>query len=148
MNQPLDVSLVVGTEFEAGVAYYPSAAPLRALVRERRGESTNITEPSARSGFAEALDSTATLLVGDPWLERTPWFVRDCVPIRLEDRWYLRDAQGATVPLARTFENSWQMRALSGGRGLTVFGEWDGRSLLPLTAMTEGRIVLLGGPIV
>jgi hypothetical protein len=147
MNQPLDVSLVVGTEFDADIAFYPSATPLRALVRERRGEAANIVEPAARSCFVEALDSTATLLAGDPWLERTPWFVRDCMPVRLEDRWCLRDAQGATVPLAQTFENPWQMRALSGGRGLTIFGEWDGRSLLPLTTMSEGRIVLLGGPI-
>jgi hypothetical protein len=147
MNQPLDVSLVVGTEFNAQVVFFPSAAPLRATVREGRTEAASIVTPAAQPDFAHSLDVTATLLAGDPWLERIPWFVRDCVPFHRDDRWQLRDAQGATVPLSRTFQNAWPLRALSGGRSLTVFGEWDGRALLPLSAMADGRLVLLGGAI-
>src|SRR5688572_15905816 len=36
-NQPLDVSLVPGTIVDADLAYFPSAFPLRALVKDRHG---------------------------------------------------------------------------------------------------------------
>jgi len=35
------------------------------------------------------------------------------------------------------------MIALSGGKPLEVFGEWDGHALLPLSAVGEGRFVEL-----
>src|SRR4029434_7811224 len=36
-NQPLDVSLVPGTTLDAELVFFPSAWPLRALVKERHG---------------------------------------------------------------------------------------------------------------
>lgn len=35
INQPLDISSVAGTAIEADLVFYPSALPLRALVRHR-----------------------------------------------------------------------------------------------------------------
>jgi hypothetical protein len=145
MNQPLDVSLVAGMTMEADVAFYPSAAPLRALVRERYGDARIFAEPAAWGSFQEALEQTATLLAGDPWLERVPWFVRECVPLRVEESWVLRDATGVLVPLAPGFSNAWALFSASGGAGVTVFGEWDGRALLPLSVVADGRFISLGG---
>jgi len=147
VNQPLDVSLIGGTTIDAEVVFHPSGAPLRALVRERHGEPAPLTEPVAHASFAEALAQTATLLSGDPWLERTPWVVRDCLPVRAGRGWLLRDAAGAAVPLARQFANAWPLLAVSGGAPVTVCGEWDGRSLFPLSMMAGGRFIALGGPL-
>jgi hypothetical protein len=146
-NQPLDVSLVAGTVIDASVAYYPSGAPLRAMVRERHGEPKPLVEAAAQETFADALDATAELLSGDPWIERAPWLVRQCLPVRIEDVWCLRDATGATVPLARQFAHAWPLLALSGGVPVTVFGEWNLRALRPLAAVAAGRFVSLGGAI-
>ncbi len=146
-NQALDVSLVAGTVIEADLVFYPSASPLRALVRERPGEARSLVEAAACGEVAEALDQTAELLAGDPWLERSPWLVRECVPLRIEDTWLLRDARGAVVPLVRGFANAWPLFAVSGGRPVTVFGEWDGHALLPLSAVAGGRFIPLGGSL-
>jgi hypothetical protein len=145
MNQPLDVSLVPGTVIDAGLVYYPSGAPLRALVRERFGEPKPLAAPVAHEDFESALEETAALLAGDPWLERTPWFVSGCQLLRREEGWSLRDGSGATVPLARRFSQAWMLHAISGGGPVAVFGEWDGRALHPLSAVAEGRFISLGG---
>jgi hypothetical protein len=132
---------------EASIAFHPSGAPLRGAVRERYGESRPLVEPAARADFAEALGETASLLAGDPWLERTPWWVRDCLPLRMDEGWWLRDAQGSLVPLARRFANVWALQAVSGGAPVAVFGEWDGATLLPLSVVAGGRFISLGGSL-
>ncbi|EDY20770.1 zinc finger SWIM domain protein [Chthoniobacter flavus Ellin428] len=146
-NQALDVSLLAGTVIEASVAYYPSGAPLRALVRERHGEPKPLVNGMGCETFAEALQGTAELLAGDPWLEKTPWLVRECLPLRREDTWWLCDRDGAIVPLARQFPHAWPLLALSGGKPVTVFGEWDGHALHPLSAIAEEKFIALGGAL-
>ena len=147
MNQALDVSLVAGTAIDAEVVFHPSAAPLRALVRERHGEARAFAGAAAHADFSEALDQTSALLAGDPWLERTPWLVRDCLPLRSDDAWLVRDARGVAVPMVRGFANAWPLFALSGGAPVTIFGEWNGRALLPLSVIVGGRFIPLGGPL-
>jgi hypothetical protein len=62
--------------------------------------------------------------------------------------WQLRDASGAAVPLTRSFEHAWALFSISGGQPVTVFGEWDGRALRPLSVWAEGRFISLkGGPL-
>jgi len=145
MGQPLDVSLIVGTVIDATLAFYPSGSPLRAMVRDRHGEAQPLRQASAHASFGEALAENAELLAGDPWLERTPWWVSDCLPLRRDDAWSLRDAEGAVVPLARSFAQGWSLLALSGGRPLTVFGEWNGQTLHPLAVLADQRFISLGG---
>lgn len=147
VNQPLDVSLIAGTVIDADLVFYPSGSRLRALVRERRGVANPLVRPAGHASFGEALAETAALLSGDPWLERTPWLVRDCVPLRTGDAWLLRDSEGAVAPLARRFANAWPLLAVSGGAPATIFGEWNGRTLLPLSVMDGTRFVSLGGSL-
>jgi hypothetical protein len=147
MNQALDVSLIAGTLIDAELVYYSSGAPLRAVIRQRHGNACPLVNPVAHATFRDALVETSEMLSGDPWLERTPWLVSRCVPLRDGDRWVLRDAEGSVVPLSRQFSHGWPMLSVSGGNPLTVFGEWDGYSLLPLSLLTEGRFVSLGGSL-
>ncbi len=144
-NQPLDVSLVPGRTLDATLVFHPSAAPLRASVAERRDSTAGIGEAAAWEDFEEAARYTAGWVSTDPWLERAPWFVRGCLPVRGDGgNWRLRDAAGNAVDLAREFAQPWPLLAVSGGRPVTVFGEWNGRVLLPLGVVAEGRFVALG----
>jgi hypothetical protein len=56
----------------------------------------------------------------------------------------LRDEKGKSVPLSRRFTAAWPLFAVSGGLPVTVFGEWDGHALLPLSAIAGGRFISLG----
>jgi hypothetical protein len=37
----------------------------------------------------------------------------------------------------------WKLLALSGGKPISVFGEWNGRAFSPLSVFSEGRLVSL-----
>ena len=144
-NRPFDACPLPGTALEVELVFYPSAAPMRALMGPARGRSAAFDQPAVWADFGEAADHTARWLAGDPWLEHAPWSVRDCVPCEHEGRWCLRDAAGGVVPLAKRLVSPWPLVAASGGAPVTVFGEWGGRALLPLGVFAEGRFIDLGG---
>ncbi len=146
-NRPFEGSFLPGTAVHAEAVFYPSAAPLRALLGPPREKPRAFDQPAACADFEEAAERTAGWLAGDPWLDRAPWLVRDCLPGEREGFWCLRDAAGGVVPLAKQFANPWPLAAASGGVPVTVFGEWDGYSLLPLGVFAEGRFIDLGGKL-
>ncbi|MFI7152560.1 hypothetical protein ACIBO2_47215 [Nonomuraea sp. NPDC050022] len=55
-GQPLDASLVTGTTIDADVAFYPGAAPLRALVAARHAIPRSL--PTDRTTFADQGDAS------------------------------------------------------------------------------------------
>jgi hypothetical protein len=140
-GQELDDSLTVGTGIDADLAFYPAAIPLRALVAARRdtarpGPPPGVTVAALLTGYAAALGE-------DPWLDTWP-AVLDATPARAPVP-CLYDAAGDAVPLHPGAGDCWPLFALSGGRPLTVAGEWTPRGLWPLTAWDEGGMVL--GPV-
>ena len=137
-GQSLDDSLTVGTEADADLVFYPGAVPLRALV---------LTKHDAVDGAPPAGDTIAGLLTGyaaalaeDPWLDAWP-AVLDATPARSPVP-ALADAAGDALPLHPGAGDCWPLFALSGGRPLTVAGEWTPRGLWPLTAWDEGGTVV------
>lgn len=144
-NQPLDVGLPEGSVVDADLAFHPSGAPLRAVVREKRASTRAFGEPAACSDFEECLEICAAFFAGDPFVEQVPWYVAGCTPALANNGWLLLDKQGKSVPIAPRFANAWHLFAISGGAPLAVFGEWNGHELLPLSAISEERFVSLGG---
>ncbi len=144
-TQPFsDISLLPATAVEATLAYFPGAYPLRALLKDRSGEAQAITTLPGYPSLKEAYTAYADALRQQPWLEQFPLTLQDAVPVRRDQRWFLRDQNSRTLPLAASFSKGWQLLALSGGRPITIFGEWNGDDLLPLSVRAEARFVRLG----
>ena len=146
-NQPLDVSLTVGSEIDAEIAYYPSAAPLRALVKQRFGTPERFTDLAGKD-IGSALEGHARALAANPWLERWPVVLVDLLPISESTAkgrgWFLTDRDGRRLPTASAFGAPWSLVAVSGGHPVTVIGEWDGEYLLPLGIVAAGRLYAAG----
>ncbi|WP_203987488.1 SWIM zinc finger family protein [Sphaerisporangium rufum] len=164
-GQALDASLVSGSRVEAELAFYPGAAPLRALVAARHGALPATTPPGG--GVAEALAEVAAALAGDPWLDSWPVLLSGVVPARGRDGWLLGHPPGPSAapaaeggPVAEDDEPAgpavdglalhpaggtpWRLLAVSGGHPLTVAAEWTPDGLRPLSAWAEdGEVVLL-----
>jgi len=141
IGQSLDGSLTVGTVVDADLAFYPAAVPLRALVAARHdtlpaGAPPGLTTAGLLAGYARALGL-------DPWLESWPALLEG-TPARTPLP-CLFDAAGAAVPLHPGLGDCWPLLALSGGRPLTVAGEWTPRGLWPLTAWDHDGMAV--GPV-
>ncbi len=89
-----------------------------------------------------SLNAVANALASNPWLTRWP-FRGHATPLRSEGGWFAVDGAWRTLKLKVDDDDGWQLRAISGGEPLPIFGEWSGDALRPLTAWTaQGNEVL------
>jgi hypothetical protein len=142
-GRPLDVSLVVGTAFRAELAFYPSAAPERALVKSR-GDAAPVAlgDDAGAGAWRDAFGRVAETLAANPWRRRVPLTLRNARAVRdSADRWWIIDAHGEGAPLSRRTPGLWTLLARVGARPATLFGEWDGASFLPLSAWRDGHFI-------
>lgn len=138
-GQSLKASLLPGTMLDAELVFYPSNYPLRAAVRQRHSQPAPSRSARGHATVENLLDAYAEGLARHPWIEVFPVLLDEVVPIRRDERWLVRDSEGLLLPLSPRLREGWKLSALSGGNPVTLFGEWDGRHLLPLGVWTEGR---------
>ena len=130
-GRTLDASLVAGGTVDAELAFHPGAQPLRAVVAARHGTPT-LTAPRGTT-VAGLLGEYAGALARDPWLDRWPALLERVRPARAgSDCSHLVDEHGDALPLRAA--DPWRLLAVSGGRPLTVAGEWTPDGLVPLSA--------------
>ncbi|MYV98322.1 SWIM zinc finger family protein, partial [Streptomyces sp. SID3343] len=144
-GRPPQLALPVGRSIEADAAFHDAAVPLRAALGERSGASTEGDEPVG-VGPEEATLAYAQALRGEPWLESWPVVLAGVVAVPEPMGWRIAGADGFWLPVdrARTAEQAlWRLSAMSGGAGLTVFGDYGPRGFVPMTAWHEGRAIAL-----
>ena len=138
-NQPFDLSLSPGTTIDADLVYFPSAFPLRALIKARHGSASAEIPALPHATMADALAWASDAFAANPWIERVPLGLASAIP-KFEGRWILTDASGDLINLQASDELGWSLMALSGGHPIAVAGEWDGESVYPLGVWAEGRV--------
>ncbi|MEM7018295.1 MAG: SWIM zinc finger family protein, partial [Pseudomonadota bacterium] len=89
----LDRSWLVGMKVEADLAFYTSAWPLRALVKEKREAIDADNEPESFPNLLEALKNYQHALTSNPWILRFPMLVANVVPQLQDSGFYLIDQQ-------------------------------------------------------
>ncbi len=129
----LDTSLMPGTALTAELVFYPGAVPMRAVMRSRGPLVTMGSSWPGQACLVDAVASCASSLAANPWLERFPVALSQVIPVLDENKWRLVDAEGHWAPLSKNFLDGWKLLAISGGMPVSVFGEWNGASLLPLS---------------
>jgi hypothetical protein len=138
MGQPLKSTLAAGTRFEAEVAFYPSAHPMRAAIKQRLSETVITNAAGGHAGIRSALEAYGAVAAAQPWLERVGMGLQNVVVVWQEEQWHLRDEAGRGMALAQGFAQGWELLAISGGRPAGIFGEFDGRAFMPLSVWCEG----------
>lgn len=129
---------VTGVSQSRTLAFFPGNAPLRALALDDAKSLPQALAPEPQT-LAAGLDTLASALAANPWQWPQPLLVGDGVPCRVGQGWALQ-AAGQLLRLDIRDEDAWPLLAESGGVALTVFGEWDGETLRPLSAWNPGLI--------
>ena len=121
----------------ATLAFYPSAAPLRALVvSSQSAEAASAAPVSAACADAspeQEWRAIAQRVASNPWIALHPLRCHQATPCREADGFRLHWG-GQSLPLTLGESDSWALLALSGGQPLSLMGEWNGEALRPLTA--------------
>lgn len=144
-KQPMEAFPPVGVTFEGKLAYFPGAVPLRAIVEEKQEASPSPVIPAGHATTTDMLSAYADAVAANPWQETYPGWVQQVTPVTFNDSWHLRDRDGYILPIVPNWDRGWNLLAVSGGHPLpSLFGEWDGRFLRPLTAiLPDGRATAL-----
>ena len=160
-QDPATARLRPGTEIHADLHYYPGQPPLRALIGTRHGDPVPVGPPERLGSDNAAPDDTAAddtaaddidvllaewsaAIAADPWLTTWPALLRGIPvpPRRAADRWQFATESGTALPLADR-ESLWTLLAISGGKAVTVAGEWHPDGLVALTTWHAGQAVTL-----
>ena len=136
-SQPLDLSLQPGMGLDGELVYCPGSVPLRALVLRREGMDRPFKTAPGHETIDAALKAFAQALAKNPWLERFPMVLQNVTPTRKGKEWLLVDDAANTVPLLVRDQLAWELLAQSGGRPMTVFGEWIDGTLMPLPTVAN-----------
>ena len=117
-----------GDSLEAELVFYPSAAPLRAIIAEQvgsvSGESAWRAPPDNVTAALERYESN---LGARPWLGVWPIAVHGAVVGKQSDGLILTDSNGDTLPIKPKQDDV--LLPLVGVPGIDAFGLWDGRRL-------------------
>jgi len=141
-GQPLETAPMVGTVIQAQLIYYPSATPLRAMIKQCEGEPLPLVDIPGIDTIDKALVDFSQAIARNPWLERWPAALSAVTIVpprstRQENRgWRLQDQDGRELPVSSRFTDAWTLAAIAGGCPVTVFGEWDGEYFFPYGAST------------
>jgi len=113
-------ALVPGTTVAAELVYYPSALPMRALVKQQKG-TKSILSPAPGQDFAALLSKLSDTLAVMPFATQVP-FMGDAVRVIYQNQsWHLTDAADVSLPLLNPETDCWRILAITGGAACTAF---------------------------
>ncbi|RUL75914.1 SWIM zinc finger family protein [Dyella choica] len=119
-----------GSSYRAGLHFYPGSASLRALATERVASAAF---PWPKLAPDAMLDRVSAWYAQNPWLQQVPMLLTNATPVIYEQTWLLQTDVGV-LTLNMPESCAWSLLAFSGGHPIDVMGEWNGHSLLPLSA--------------
>ncbi len=125
-----DSQWLAGMRYPAHLRFYPGSAPLRALAENQgAGEAA----PAWHDAPAITAEHASHWLAANPWLPRVPLWLDTAQILPENDGWSAQTPHGR-YPLRIETQAAWLLLAFGGGHALRLMGEWDGRTLLPLSA--------------
>jgi hypothetical protein len=142
-GQPLAADLVVGTEIDAELCFYPAAVPLRALVATRHGSAVACDRPAMTTGLEAALADYATALAAEPWLEEWPIVLAAAElvpPSERQPEWGIA-VEGRELLLHPLAPAPWRLAAAAGGEPMTIAVEMNPAGVRPLAGWTSMGVV-------
>ncbi|MGN9907895.1 SWIM zinc finger family protein [Phytohabitans sp. LJ34] len=138
IGQAFPADVVPGTILDADLCWHPGNLPMRALVAERHATLQPEGPPAGAVGVAAALAGWSAAVAAEPWCENVPMLLGG---VTLTDDGHLVDAAGDALPLSAGYDQPWWLLAGSGGRPVTLAGEYGPGGFRPLAAWPDGRYV-------
>ncbi|GAA4461127.1 hypothetical protein GCM10023170_063640 [Phytohabitans houttuyneae] len=138
IGQAFPAEVVPGTILDADLCWHPGNLPMRALVAERHGTEQPEGAPAGAVGVAAALAGWSAAVAAEPWCENVPMLLGG---VTLTDDGHVVDAAGDAIPLSAGHDEPWWLLAASGGRPVTLAGEYGPGGFRLLAAWADGRFV-------
>ena len=130
-------SFFAGTSVNATLAFFPGTAALRAQVVDFASASNSAAMQWPDAGTPHEWDGVARRIAASPWVPCHPVVMHHAVPLLRNAVPYLH-ADGHLLRLKVGDADWWTLLAATGGHAVHLACEWDGNTLVPMTAWSCG----------
>lgn len=141
-SNPYEQNWKIGTQFFGEIVFYPSAFPSRVLVKNHEMTTSEIVVKGFEN-FHDFSNKYAEAIGQNPWLTLFPVFLENVIPIYQNDQFYIVDSYKNMIPIVEKEGLGWKMLALSGGRPIHIFGQWNGQCFEPFSSVLNQNFHLL-----
>jgi len=118
-GQGATLLLSPGMYIEAEVVYFPSTAPLRALIKQHK--TTAAQQPNQLYGTWQDVAWTETEICARfPVRNDRAYAIEQIIPVLDNGRWWLKDREHQLVTVKPGYQGIWKLLALSGGEPLDM----------------------------
>ncbi len=136
-NRHFEYSFFTGTSVKMKLAFFPGTASLRALAVNSPETCTGSVTVPQTGPLDQALINIADFVAANTWQLLLPFFTAEGFVRARNSGWALQIDGGHSLPLTLNEDDGWQLTALGGGAPMTIFGEWNGERLRPLSGWTH-----------
>lgn len=142
-NQGFTMDWPIASAYNGEMVFYPSAFPTRAIFKQYRFNNEPIDSLKGYVSFKELTSAFAKALAKKPLLYTIPALIANVKVIAEKESYYLVDTHQDRILLFVEVKKAWSIIALSGGQAINIFGEWNGKSLTPLSIFARNRVIAI-----
>jgi hypothetical protein len=115
-----------GMFIQAELVFYPSVAPLRAIVK-RQIASDAVSSFTSFNNWQQVTETETSLSTVMPVRSERPFIIQLLKPVQYNNQWWLQDNAQKMMQLKNEYKTIWKILSLSGGEALNmvVIGKED-----------------------
>ena len=118
-GQGVQFNLTPGMFVQAELVFFPSAIPLRALIK-RQVATDEVSHFKTLDNWQSVAEIETRLNSVVPFRTERAFIVRQLTPVQYNQQWWLKDMENNIVPLKTDYRHTWKLLALSGGQPIDM----------------------------
>jgi hypothetical protein len=113
------LTLTPGLFVQAELVFYPSAVPLRAIVK-RQMNAEKLQQYKGFINWQQVTEVETAWSSELPFRSERPFIIEQVRPVLYNQQWWLQDSNNALMNIKSGFKNIWKLLSLSGGEALNM----------------------------
>lgn len=135
-GQGATLLLSPGLYIEAEVVFFPSATPLRAIIKRQIGSNAK-SQPKFFTSWPAVAEAETSLCSSFPVRSERPYALTKVAPVQYNNTWWLKDEEHNLVQLKEGYAGIWKLLSISGGHPLNMVVIGKERTYEPLGVWTD-----------
>lgn len=141
-GQGSNLVLTPGLQLQAELVFYPSIAPLRAIIK-RQLATDNLNLFIGFNNWQSVAEQETAINELLPITTERPFIIKNIKPIFYQQQWWLQDVEQRLVAIKDEFSNIWKLLSISGGEALDMAMVGKENKYLPLGVWKDGKYKII-----
>ncbi|MFK8162396.1 MAG: hypothetical protein AB8H12_08020 [Lewinella sp.] len=142
-DRPFERTWPLAASFTGTIHFYPGSYPQRAVFPSPVPGGRPYDGLRGYTTFSDLRENYKKAITVNPWLFTYPVYLQKVRPVKTPHQTTIIDGSGEALPIVKDFLNIYTLLAISGGGPMSLFAEFDGYQLTPLSVVTGTGLVSL-----